>query len=121
MPPQLDIEGVLRALLVDSSRARAASLAGTSTTGSPVATSRWAMPRPNPLAPSTAQRRWGHCSAQASSCLPACPLADTRSWPSSRLCESRAAAVSERLWGSIPMVITGGLSSRRTRVPRRAA
>jgi hypothetical protein len=53
----------LAALLVPSSRARAASLAGTSTTGSPAATSSWAIPRPRPLAPSTAQRRSGHCFA----------------------------------------------------------
>jgi hypothetical protein len=122
MPPQLDIEGVLRALLVPSSRARAASLAGTSTTCSPAATSSWAIPRPRPLAPSTAQRRSGHCFAQASSCRPAWLVAASRCWPSSRLWGSRATAVNERLWGSMPMVITGGLSSRRAgTIPRRAA
>jgi hypothetical protein len=47
---------VLRALLVESSRARAVTLAGTYTTGSPAATSSWAMPRPRPMAPSTAIR-----------------------------------------------------------------
>jgi hypothetical protein len=51
---------LLRALLVPSSRARAASSAGTSTTGSPAATSSWAMGRPRPLAlppPSAAAAR----------------------------------------------------------------
>src|SRR5215211_808437 len=110
---QASARSVLRALLVDSSRARAASLAGTSTTCSPAATRSWAMPRPRPLAPSTAQRRWGQTAAQASSCRAAWAVVGTRSWPSSRLLESSAAAVRERLWGSIPMVITGGLSSRR--------
>jgi hypothetical protein len=80
------------------------------------------MGRPRPLAPSTAQCRWGQAAAQASSWVPAWALAGSRSWPRSWLWESRAAAVSERLWGSIPMVITGGLSSRWTEtIPRRAA
>ena len=119
---QASARSVLRALLVPSRRARAASLAGTSTTGSPAATSSWAMPRPSPLAPSTAQRRSGQAAAQASRCRPVWALAGSRSWPRSWLWGSRAAAVSERLWGSIPMVITGGLSSRRTEtIPRRAA
>ena len=63
---QVSAGSLLRALLVPSSRARAASLAGTSTTCSPAATSSWAIPRPRPLAPSTAQRRWGQTAAQAS-------------------------------------------------------
>jgi replicative DNA helicase len=48
---QVSAGSLLRALLVSSSRARAASLAGTSTTCSPAATSSWAIPRPRPLAP----------------------------------------------------------------------
>jgi len=122
MPPQLDIEGVLRALLVPSSRARAASLAGTSGTCSPAATSSCAIPRPRPVAPSTAQRRSGQPAAQASSCWAAWLVVATRNRPSSLLLESSAAAVNECLWGSMPMVITGGLSSRRIpTIPRRAA
>src|SRR5215207_8353421 len=110
---QASAASVLRALLVPSSRARAASLAGTSRTCSPAATSSWAIPRPRPLAPSTAQHRSGQTAAQASSCRAAWAGVGTRSWPSSLLLESSAAAVNERLWGSIQMVITGGLSSRR--------
>ena len=71
------------------------------------------MGRPRPLAPSTAQHRSGQTAAQASSCPAAWAVVGTRSWPSSLLLESSAAAVRERLWGSIPMVINGGLSSRR--------
>jgi hypothetical protein len=112
---------VLRVLPVLSSRARAASLAGTSTTVSPAATSTWAIWRPSPAAPSTAQRRCGQAAAQAVSCAPVCPVTGTRSRLSTRLAGSSAAAVSERLWGSMPMVITGGLSSRREGHPRRAA
>ena len=41
MPPQLDIEGVLRPPPVFSSRARAARVAGTSRTCSPAAASCW--------------------------------------------------------------------------------
>jgi hypothetical protein len=41
-----------------NTRARADSFAGTSTTVSPSAARRWAMCRPVPLQPSTAQTRW---------------------------------------------------------------
>ena len=50
---------LLRPWPTDSTRTRAASLAGTSRTCSPSPTSRWASARPMPWAPSTAQQRCG--------------------------------------------------------------
>jgi hypothetical protein len=50
-------ESVLRPCPVANTRARADSFAGTFTTVSPSASSRWATCRPMPLQPSTAQRR----------------------------------------------------------------
>ena len=52
---------------VASSRTRAASLGGTSSTRSPAASSCWASRWPTPPAPSTAQARCGHACAHASS------------------------------------------------------
>jgi hypothetical protein len=54
---------LLRPCPTDSTRTRAASLAGTSRTCSPSPTSRWASARPMPWAPSTAQQRCGQHSA----------------------------------------------------------
>jgi hypothetical protein len=51
---------VLRPWPVANTRARADSFAGTSTTVSPSATSRWATCRPMPLPPSTAHTRCGY-------------------------------------------------------------
>ena len=57
---------VLRPWPVSNTRARADSFAGTSSTVSPSATRRWAMCRPMPLQPSTAQTRSWYCRPAAS-------------------------------------------------------
>ena len=81
---------------------RAASLAGTSRTGSPAAASSWAMGRPRPLAPpppSTAQARL--CPGQQ---LPARLGAGRHGQlPEESAVGSRTTAVRERLCGSMPM------------------
>ena len=91
----------------ESKRTRATSRAGTSTTDSPSVSSHWLRPWPRPRAPSTAQRRSGHCRAQRSSRL--CARASTRSWPSSRPAGSTARAVCEDLWGSTAIKIMKAL------------
>ena len=73
------VRSVLWALPAPSSRARAASLAGTSTTSSPPPTSCWATVCPSPVAPSTAHRRAGHGTAQASNWTTARSVMATRS------------------------------------------
>ena len=84
---------VLRALPEPNSRARAASLAGTSTTRSPAATSCWATPCPRPAAPSTAQTRSGHPAAHDNRCAPVLAVHANRRWPRTSLVGPSAAAV----------------------------
>src|SRR5918994_794049 len=89
-----------------SRRARAASFAGTSRTNSPALISCWAMPRPSPVAPSTAHWRSGHWVAQVSSAAGVLLSTTSRiggwGWPSG----PTATAVKEILCGSMPIVIT---------------
>jgi len=87
----------LAGLPAPSSRARAASLAGTSTTSSPAPTSCWATVCPSPVAPSTAHRRAGHGAAQASNWTAARSVMATRWLPSGWLWASSATAVTDRL------------------------
>ena len=90
--------------------------------GDQQASSSWAMPRPRPVAPSTAHCRFGQLAARASNWGAVWRVTGRRSWPTRRLWGSRAAAVSERLWGSMPMVINGRPFRRGgRRCPRRAA
>jgi hypothetical protein len=100
------VTSVLRALPEPSSRARAASLAGTSTTRSPAARRCWATPCPRPAAPSTAHSRSGHSAAQEIRWAPVLAVVASRRWPSVALAELRAAAVTLALWGSMPITIT---------------
>ena len=93
-----------------SSRTRAASLGGTSSTCSPAVTSCWASKCPSPSAPSTAQARSGHPAAHASSCSAWDGQASTRSSPSGSSPTLIATAVCELLWGSIP-IITSAIST----------
>ena len=97
---------------VASSRTRAASLGGTSSTRSPAAASCWASRWPTPPAPSTAQVRCGQACAHPSSRSIWAPQARTRSWPSGTSAGSIATAVCEALCGSIPIITaTMGTSS----------
>ena len=98
-----------------STRVRAASAEGTSTTVSPEATSCWASSRPRPLAPSIAQTRCGQHAAHAASRASVALSASTRSSPSMAPVSSSATAVCELLWGSMPMVITGAPQRPTTR------
>ena len=93
---------------VASSRTRVARVAGTSSTCSPVAVSCWAMPRPRPCAPSTANCRCGQPAAHVSRAPRVPALTANLRARSRRPVGSRAAAVSEDLCGSIPIVITAG-------------
>jgi len=87
-----------------SSRTRAASFGGTSSTRSPAATSCRASRCPSPPAPSTAQVRPGQPAAHATSC-PACDRqAVTRSSSSGSSAVPIATAVCELLRGSIPII-----------------
>ena len=94
---------VLRLCPVSNNRARAESLAGTSTTCSPSASSRCANGRPAPLLPSTAQTRSGHpatvlrIAAYPALSVPNRPVASTVSW------SSTTSIVADSLWGSTPM------------------
>src|SRR5215203_2091596 len=94
----------LRALPVESTRTRAESLGGTSTTDSPVAASLPARCRPSPPEFSMAQRRSGNRFAQRSRHLKpvrSCgKLARSRSSP---LASSTAATATDALWGSTPI------------------
>lgn len=101
----------LRAFPVESTRTRAESLAGTSTTSSPEAASLWAKCRPRPPAFSIAHRRSGKRLAHLSSAL-----SPTRLWgkevrPSSSPCPSSAATAFLALWGSTPMTTFTTLTS----------
>jgi hypothetical protein len=87
----------------DSTRTRAASLAGTSRTCSPSLTSRWARARPIPCAPSTAQRRSSHCPAP----LAQCPIPHQGGW--NMLAVEQLAVIVERGGGG------GGLCGGRRR------
>ena len=91
---------------VASSRTRAASLGGTSSTRSPAAASCWASRWPTPPAPSTAQARCGQACAHPSSRSAWAAQARTRSWPSGSSAGSIATAVCEALCGSIPIITT---------------
>src|SRR5512133_975457 len=91
------VRSVLRALPVPRSRARAASLAGTSTTTWPAPTSCCATVCPSPVAPSTAHRRVDHGPTQASSWATAWSVMATRRLPSGWLWASSATAVTDRL------------------------
>ena len=111
------VTSVLRPCPVSNTRARAASLAGTSSTRSPSASSRCASGRPVPFAPSIAQIRSGHCRATCRNArYPSVVIGNvptTRS--TSRV--SRASNVTDRLCGSTPMItrsITAASSSPRT-------
>ena len=87
-----------------SSRTRAASLGGTSTTYSPAATSCWASRCPSPAAPSTAQARPGHDCAHATSCSACDGQARTRILPKGHSPALIATAVCEPLCGSTPII-----------------
>jgi hypothetical protein len=89
---------------VASSRTRAASLGGTSSTRSPADSSCWASRWPTPPAPSTAQVRSGHACAHASSRSACAAQARTRSWPSGSSAGLIATAVCEALCGSTPII-----------------
>jgi hypothetical protein len=109
MPPPMidaDLKKLMRTLKLGrmlDTLPRAAGLGGTSTTGSPAASSRWASSRPSPLAPSIAQLRFGQRAAQSSNAGTCLPEADTRTCPSRFSLASSANAVCERLCGSIPI------------------
>src|SRR5215207_3940033 len=92
------VRSLLRALAAPSSRARAASLAGTSTASSPAPTSCCATVCPSPVAPSTAHRRADHGPTQASNWTTARSVMTTR-----RLAERLAVGV-ERDGGHRPPV-----------------
>ncbi len=87
-----------------SSRTRAASLGGTSTTHSPAATSCWASRCPSPAAPSTAQARAGHDRAHATSCSACDGHARTRILPRGYSSALIATAVCEPLCGQAPII-----------------
>jgi hypothetical protein len=97
-----------------SSRTRAASFGGTSSTCSPAATSCWASRHPSPAAPSTAQARSGH-AAHASSVPAWDGHAGACSSPSRSSPAPIATAVCELLCGSIP-IITSAISALQTLV-----
>jgi hypothetical protein len=94
----------LRALPVESTRTRAESLGGTSTTDSPAAANLWAKCLPRPPAFSTAQRRSGNRFAQRSRALKPprlCgKLAHSTSSPTT---PSTTARTMDALWGSTPI------------------
>jgi hypothetical protein len=87
-----------------SSRTRAASFGGTSSTRSPAATSCWASRHPSPAAPSTAQARSGHARAHATSCAACAGQALTCTFPSGSSPGPIATAVCEPLCGSTPII-----------------
>src|SRR6266536_4410649 len=89
-----------------SSRTRAASLGGTSSTRSPAASSCWASRWPTPPAPPAAQVRCGQACAHPSSRSAWAVQARTCSWPSGTSAGSMATAVCEALCGSIPIITT---------------
>ena len=95
---------VLRLCPVSSSRARADSFAGTSTTCSPSANSRCANGRPAPLLPSTAHIR----SRYPATCLriAAYPALSVVNRPVARTVSlsSTTSMVADSLWGSTPMM-----------------
>jgi hypothetical protein len=74
---------------------------------------------PQPARALHRHRRAGHRPAQASSWATVWSVMATRRVPSGWLWASSATAVTDRLCGSMPMVITDGLSSR-DGGPRRA-
>src|SRR5215217_5952367 len=103
LPPELDIEGVLRPRPRDSSRTRAVAVVRTSWTVSPRASSHGVRWQPSPRAFSIAQRRCGNCRAHFSSWRYPDALAGTRRVAScwwDRV--ARAVAVWDCLWGSTP-------------------
>ena len=107
-----------------STRTRADSTGGTSTTSSPAATSCWASRQPSPPAPSTAQVRAGQPAAHATSLVACAAGARTRTCPSSSSSTPIATAVCESLCGSTPIIttaITGSSSPRERERPWRHA
>src|SRR5215469_4523514 len=89
---------------VASSRTRAPSLGGTSSTRSPADSSCWASRWPMPPAPSTAQVRRGQAAAHATSRSAWAAQARTRSSPSGSSAALIATAVCEALCGSTPII-----------------
>ena len=87
-----------------SSRTRAPSLGGTSSTRSPAASSCWASRWPSPPAPPAAQVRCGQAAAQASRRSAWTAQARTRSSPSGSSAALIATAVCEALCGSTPII-----------------
>jgi hypothetical protein len=102
---------------VASSRTRAASLGGTSSTRSPADSSCRASRCPSPPAPSTAQARSGRVCAQPSSRSACTAEARTRSWPSGSSAELIATAVCEALCGSTPIITTTAMTAISFRYP----
>jgi hypothetical protein len=98
------IPSFLRALPLESTRTRAESLGGTSTTDSPAAANLPARCLPRPPAFSTAQRRLGNRFAQRSKAFkPAWFCGKPARSRSSPVAWSRAATATEPLWGSTPI------------------
>jgi hypothetical protein len=94
----------LRALPVESTRTRAESLGGTSTTDSPAAANLPARCRPRPLAFSTAQRRSGNRFAQRSRALKPVRLCGKLACSTSPpTASSTTATATDALWGSTPI------------------
>ena len=94
----------LRALPLESTRTRAESLGGTSTTDSPAAANLPARCLPRPPAFSTAQRRSGNRFAQRSRDLkPARSCGKEARSRSSPVASSTAATATDALWGSTPI------------------
>ena len=89
---------------VFNSRTRAASFGWTSTTRSPAVTSCSARRRPRHFAPSIAQVRSGHPLAHSSNRSTWVTEELTRISPSFASTPSRATAVWEPLWGSMPII-----------------
>ena len=89
---------------VASSRTRAPSSGGTSSTRSPAASSCWPSRWPRPPPPSTAQVRCGQAAAHASSRSAWAAQARTRSSPSGSSAALIATAVCEALCGSTPII-----------------
>src|SRR5262249_10487415 len=101
-------QGVIRVVLVvspaASSRTRAASLGGTSSTCSPAAASCWASRCPSPVAPSTAQVRSGQSRAHITSCSACAGQALTPILPSGCSPALIPTAVCEPLCGPTPII-----------------
>lgn len=95
---------VLRPLPVENTRARADSFAGTSTTGSPTATSRCATWRPMPEQPSTAHSRSGCRRPAANRSRNPFRSVPNRPSVSTFSCRSMTWIVTDLLCGSIPMI-----------------